>query len=184
MTCITCALETCAFDVLSNGWISGDGTLLSGGSNVYGQLGREVHNLEMLPVNIGFLPLSIASGYGHSLAICQFKSVEVGGDTTTTIVSWGWNHSSQLGRVGANNVPLVVEGLEGEIPISVSGGRAHSIALTSKREVWVWGCGKNGRLGLGSSIDEIEPCLVECLEGCEVLQAVAGFDHNLVLISE
>ncbi|XP_059661314.1 ultraviolet-B receptor UVR8 [Cornus florida] len=161
-----------------------DGTLLSSGSNIYGQLGRVIQDLGMLPVDISFQPLSIASGLGHCLAICQIASPEVTGDATS-IISWGWNHSSQLGREGPENLPsLVITGLAEETPISVSGGRAHSIALTSKREVWVWGCGKNGRLGLGSSFDIPEPTLIECLEGSEVLQAVTGFDHNLVLIAE
>ncbi|XP_030973611.1 secretion-regulating guanine nucleotide exchange factor [Quercus lobata] len=160
-----------------------NGTLLSCGSNVYGQLGRVKQDLGMLPVDISSVPLSIASGLGHSLAICRVASSETVGDDTN-IVSWGWNQSSQLGRTGPSNVPLVVEGLAEEIPVSVSGGRVHSIVLTSKGEVWVWGCGKNGRLGLGSSCDEAEPILLDSLEGCEVLQVVSGFDHNLVLIAE
>ena len=137
----------------------------------------------MLPVDMKLQPVSIASGLGHSLAICQIGRPEGTGDNTG-IVSWGWNQSSQLGREGPETLPLVVEGLAGENLISVSGGRAHSIALTSKGEVWVWGSGRNGRLGLGSSMDEAEPMLVEYLEGCEVLQAVSGFDHNLVLVAE
>ncbi|CAN6680353.1 hypothetical protein ACFX13_018745 [Malus domestica] len=163
--------------------LCGDGTLLSCGSNVYGQLGREKQDLGLFPVDISFRPTSIASGLGHSLAICQVPSSNVikGAED---IVTWGWNQSSQLGRGGSENIPLVVEGLEGEIPVSVSGGRVHSIALTSKGEVWVWGCGKNGRLGLGSSCDEAEPILLDSVEGCQVLQAVSGFDHNLVLIAE
>ncbi len=159
--------------------------MLSCGSNVYGQLGRVKQELGMLPVDITAVPVSIASGLGHSLAICRVASLD--SDTigdATSIVSWGWNQSSQLGRTGPENVPLVVEGLAEEIPVSVSGGRVHSIVLTSKGEVWVWGCGKNGRLGLGSSFDETEPILLDSLEGCEVLQVVSGFDHNLVLIAE
>ncbi|XAR56353.1 hypothetical protein NMG60_11036807 [Bertholletia excelsa] len=160
-----------------------DGTLLSCGSNIYSQLGRSTPDLGLQPVDVNFHPVSIACGLGHSLAICQIAKSE-GTKDTTGIVSWGWNQSSQLGREGPENLPLVVEGLAGETPISVSGGRAHSIALTSKKEVWVWGSGRNGRLGLGSSIDANEPNLVEYLEGSEVLQAVAGFDHNLVLVAE
>ncbi|KAG5545887.1 hypothetical protein RHGRI_018144 [Rhododendron griersonianum] len=160
-----------------------DGTLLSGGSNVYGQLGRVIQDLGMLPVDIKFHPTSIASGLGHCLAICQIKRSEGTGESTG-IVSWGWNQSSQLGREGPENLPLVVNELAAETPVSVSGGRAHSIALTSKGEVWVWGSGRNGRLGLGSSMDEAEPQLVDYLEGSEVLQAVSGFDHNLVLVAE
>lgn len=162
---------------------SGNGTLLSCGSNIYGQLGRSKKDLGMLPVDISFCPISIASGLGHSLAVCRGPSSVVTGDAKS-VITWGWNQSSQLGRVGPADIPLMVEGLEEEIPVSVSGGRVHSIALTSRGEVFVWGCGKNGRLGLGSSTDEAEPILLDSLEGCEVLQVVSGFDHNLVLVAE
>ncbi|XP_058082038.1 ultraviolet-B receptor UVR8 [Magnolia sinica] len=157
-----------------------DGTLLSGGSNIYGQLGRVTEGSKMLPVNISFEPISISSGLGHSLAVCQIPSPEVAGEATS-VLTWGWNLTSQLGRQGPENFPALVHMLDGERPVSVSGGRAHSIVLTSKREVWAWGSGRNGRLGLGSSVDEAEPALVDCLTGFEVQQVVAGFDHTLVL---
>ncbi|KAF2289009.1 hypothetical protein GH714_023838 [Hevea brasiliensis] len=140
---------------------------------------EELHGTEVV---------DIASGLDHSLhqvlaTLWQFVELHIRRDATS-IVSWGWNHNSQLGRMGPENIPLEVEGLAGERVVSVSGGRVHSIALTSKQEVWVWGCGKNGRLGLGSSADEAEPILLDSLEGYEVLQAVSGFDHNLVLITQ
>ncbi|KFK29675.1 hypothetical protein AALP_AA7G164000 [Arabis alpina] len=152
-----------------------DGTLLSSGSNIYGQLGRSTQDLGMSPVDITESPISIAAGLGHSLAICNSGE--------TKIVSWGWNRSRQLGRGKPENLPSKVEGLDGESPASVSAGRVHSLSVTEKGEAWVWGCGKNGRLGLGSSSDEPEPMLLEDVEGC-VLQAVAGFDHSLVLVAE
>lgn len=162
--------------------LCGNGNLLSGGSNTYGQLGRVAQDYGMVPVTTSFIPISISSGLGHSLAICQVESSEaIGG--ATSIISWGWNQFFQLGRAGPGSCPMAVKGLAGETPVAVSGGRAHSIALTSKGEVWVWGCGKSGRLGLGSSTDEVEPSLLEYLEGSEVLQVAAGFDHNLVLVA-
>lgn len=160
-----------------------DGTLLSGGSNVYGQLGREKSDLGLHPVDFQLRPISIASGVGHSLAICEHITSEAT-KQAPSVVTWGWNQNSQLGREGPENVPMVVETLDGEKPILVSGGRVHSIAVTTKQEIWSWGCGRNGRLGLGSSADEFEPMLVESLKGFQVLGAVAGFDHNLVLVAE
>ena len=151
---------------------------------MYGQLGRVKQDLGIFPVDISFKPESIASGLGHSLAICKISSSNPD-DTESvmaSIVSWGWNKNSQLGRVGPDNVPMMVEGLEGETPVSVSGGRVHSIALTLAGEAWVWGCGKNGRLGLASSVDEAEPAFLNPLAGFEVLQVVSGFDHSLVLV--
>lgn len=165
--------------------MSGDCNLLSSGSNIYGQLGRVRQDLGFFPVdmNMIFCPISIASGLGHSLAICQSAASDTS-EATWSVASWGWNKGSQLGRPGPENLPALVEALEGIDPVSVSGGRAHSIALTSKAELWVWGSGRNGRLGLGSSSDETEPIFLDSLEGCVVKQAVAGFDHSLVLVAE
>lgn len=164
--------------------ISGDGTLLSCGDNTYGQLGRTTEGSKLLPVetNFNFKPLSVSAGLGHSLLLCKTESEHE--NESNAVLSWGWNRSSQLGRQGQEGIPLSVEGLSGEDPIAVSAGRVHSIVLTSKGEVWVWGSGRNGRLGLGSSTDEAEPALLECLEGFQVLQAAAGFDHNLLLVAE
>ncbi|CAI8588682.1 unnamed protein product [Vicia faba] len=161
-----------------------DGALLSCGSNVYGQLGRAAKDLGFFPVEINLTPISIAAGFGHSLAICQLDESD-GSDTvgTTNIASWGWNQSSQLGRPGPANLPALTHALAGENPVSVSAGRAHTVALTSKGEMWVWGSGKNGRLGLSSSVDEVEPFYLDSLEGFQILQAVSGFDHNLVLVA-
>lgn len=160
-----------------------DGTLLSSGSNVYGQLGRRCNkqDLGMSPVDITGSPVSIAAGLGHSLAICNVESDSSA--RRVVVSSWGWNRSQQLGRGKPEEVPREVEGLDGESPASVSAGRVHSLCVTEKGEAWVWGCGKSGRLGLGSSVDEPEPMLLEDIEGC-VLQAVAGFDHSLILVSD
>ncbi|CAN1781384.1 Ultraviolet-B receptor UVR8 [Linum perenne] len=151
-----------------------DGKLLTSGSNVYGQLGRQNQGMGFFPADITANTSHIAAGLGHSLAICNAAS-------SASILSWGWNGSSQLGRTGNENRPSEVEGMSEERAISVSAGRVHSMAVTSEGELWVWGCGKSGRLGLGSPYDEQEPIVVDSLEGRKVLQAVAGFDHNLVL---
>ncbi|KAK1316183.1 Ultraviolet-B receptor UVR8 [Acorus calamus] len=161
-----------------------DGKIYSCGDNTYNQLGRVTEGSKIFPVEMSFRPLSISAGLGHCLIVCEVPSDETTGEMGTGVVSWGWNGCSQLGRRGPDGHPGLVEGLVGERPVSVSGGRVHSIVLTSKKELWAWGSGRNGRLGLGSSADEPEPALVECLEGFEVLQAVAGFDHNLVLVAE
>ncbi|CAH9105037.1 unnamed protein product [Cuscuta epithymum] len=135
----------------------------------------------MHTVDIGFRTLGIASGLGHSLAVCEVPYSEVASGVGIKVFSWGWNQNSQLGRQGPSHIPQQVEGLDGETPKSVSAGRAHSLALTAKNDVWVWGCGKNGRLGLCSSTDESEPMIVDFSQSYEVLEAVAGLDHTLVL---
>lgn len=172
-----------------------NGLLFSFGDNIYGQLGRSLQGPLLQPVELNQKVVAIAAGLGHSLAISlnQMSSTQGGESRTnashteelnTDIFSWGWNSTFQLGRTGGEitSKPGKVKGLDGKKPVTVSGGRAHSIAITSERELWVWGCGRNGRLGLGSNIDEPEPYPVESLEGLRVLQAVCGFDHNLLLV--
>jgi alpha-tubulin suppressor-like RCC1 family protein len=160
-----------------------NGVLLSGGDNTYGQLGRKPELPKLLPVDMIYRSFSVSASVGHSLALCHISTEGTDG-VETGVISWGWNNSSQLGRPGPEDIPSVVDCLRGEKPVSVSAGRVHSIVLTSKGEVWAWGSGRNGRLGLGSSIDEPEPCLVDTLEGVEVLHVAAGMDHNLIVVAE
>ncbi|KAL6604495.1 hypothetical protein ACP70R_028746 [Stipagrostis hirtigluma subsp. patula] len=163
--------------------LSSDGVVLSGGDNTYGQLGRNSGSPKFLPVDMSYISFSVSASVGHSLALCPISNESTDG-VETGVLSWGWNCSSQLGRPGKEDVPGLVDCLSGEKPVSVSAGRVHSIVLTSKAEVWTWGSGRAGRLGLGSSIDEAEPCLVDTLEGVEVLQVAAGMDHNLLLVAD
>ncbi|KAK9156449.1 hypothetical protein Sjap_003929 [Stephania japonica] len=157
------------------------GRLISGGSNQNGQLGRQ----QVMPpylddmlqdVNMSARPLSISSGHGHSLAVCRQTLPTTAGEDIG-IFTWG----SFCAR--DDDLPILVKGLEGETPLSVSGGRVHSLALTSQGQVWVWGYGNNGRLGLGSSLNEPYPTVLKYLQGFEVLQTTCGYDHSLVLVA-
>ena len=137
----------------------------------------------MLPVDISYIPFSVSASAGHSLALCHI-STKGTDNVKTGVLSWGWNCSSQLGRPGQEDAPALVNYLVGENPITAAAGRVHSIVLMSNGDVWAWGSGRNGRLGLGSSMDEAEPCLIDTLEGVEVLQVATGMDHNLILVKE
>ncbi|KAI4978253.1 hypothetical protein ZWY2020_014807 [Hordeum vulgare] len=160
-----------------------NGTVLSGGDNTYGQLGRKSCWAKLLPVDISYIPFSVSASAGHSLALCHISS-KGAENVKTGVLSWGWNCSSQLGRPVQEDAPALVNYLVDENPITIAAGRVHSVVLTSNGEVWAWGSGRNGRLGLGSSMDEPEPCLIDTLEGVEVLQVATGMDHNLILVKE
>lgn len=163
------------------------GELCSFGDNSLGQLGRStaisavqssifaVENSEDHVQGLirGEKVLHVGAGLGHSLAVTAQGS----------IYSWGWNAGHQLGRDERqdSSLPACVEDVEGDV-VALVGGRAHSLALTSQGQLWVWGSGKNGRLGLGSPADEPSPLLLESLENHCIAEVACGFDHSLILL--
>ena len=61
-------IDTCSFMFI---------LIVLSGSNVHSQYGREKQDFGLLPVDLSFLPMSIAAGFGHSSAICQVPSSDV-----------------------------------------------------------------------------------------------------------
>ncbi|EFJ35462.1 hypothetical protein SELMODRAFT_404893 [Selaginella moellendorffii] len=157
--------------------LSESGLLFSFGDNSTAQLGRETTEDSPIISRVGGdlegkQVVAIGAGWGHSLAVER---------CSRAAYTWGWSSGSQLGRSGPSSVPKQLEELDDPV-VSVAGGRVHSLALTSKHQVWTWGCGRNGRLGLGSSRDENLPVLVESLEEhAEVIDVCCGYDHSLLL---
>ena len=54
--------------------------------------------------------------------------------------------------------------------------------LNSLTQLYSWGSGHNGRLGLGYQQDMDVPEMVSELDGTEILDVACGHDHTLVLI--
>jgi alpha-tubulin suppressor-like RCC1 family protein/phosphodiesterase/alkaline phosphatase D-like protein len=110
-----------------------DGTLVSWGYNIYGQLGNNVLTSSNVPVAInsmgvlsGKTVVAVACGSSHSLALCS------DGNTAT----WGYNNNGQLGNSSTTNssVPVWVNTSRlrpGERFAALKGGLAHSLALVA-----------------------------------------------------
>ena len=58
------------------------------------------------------------------------------------------------------------------------------MALSSDGEVFTWGCGREGQLGLGDLSSPRSPQLVHSLLGCHVLQVSAGEYHSAALAAD
>jgi alpha-tubulin suppressor-like RCC1 family protein len=93
-----------------------------------------------------------------------------------------------MGDYEARDAPRVVHlALREEDVACVACGRAHTLAVTQRGEVYAWGCGGQGRLGLevadavsGSDASSATtpthalPALVEGLRGVCIVQVVCG----------
>ena len=75
------------------------------------------------------------------------------GDPSRHVYTMGSNTDGKLGigerTLRQSNVPCLVEGLEGIKKVAC--GMSHTVAVGDSGEVWVWGQGFYGALGLGDS---------------------------------
>ena len=61
-------------------------------------------------------------------------------------------------------------------------GYAHACLITENNELYTWGSGDKGRLGLGDYKDRYFPCLVETLGGVKIIKVSAGSLHTCALL--
>lgn len=139
--------------------LAADGKVYTWGDNSWGTLGRSITSatpaavpaISYLSLNTNITVRAIGAGTYHVLA--------AGNDGY--IYGWGSNDHNQLGfspnvfltptrfRL-ANSDPSIV-------PLAVTGGRGHSLALGSDGQVYAWGLNVSGQIGDGSQIDWPEP---------------------------
>ena len=119
--------------------------------------------------------------------------VACGSEHTAVVTSagevycWGWGQDGRLGNGTKKtmNVPVMAVGLQGHQVVAVSCGASHTAAVTSNGNVFCWGSGEDGQLGLGSRESFRSPMMVELggLGALRVTQVVCGGRHTLVLTS-
>ena len=141
--------------------LSQSGHVYSMGSNGYGQLGLGESTNEkqrdgsmqtlskLLPCLIEslvpFQVVDIASGNEHSLAL-----------TSDKLFSWGQGKYGALGISKSQNINVPTEvKFEGQIH-KIAAGSRHSAFITTSQELYMFGHGTQGQLGLGE----------ECTEKC------------------
>ncbi|KAK7468188.1 hypothetical protein BaRGS_00036601 [Batillaria attramentaria] len=103
------------------------------------------------------------------------------------LMTYGSGANGCLGHGNYNDVTQakIVEALLGYEVIQVSCGASHVLAVTNEHEVFAWGRGDNGRLGLGNQectafpqpvavAEDIRPCSVYCGVDCSVILTLDG----------
>ncbi len=113
-----------------------DGTVLSWGSNEFGQLGRitkKIFDAEAVAIPYLTDVIHISAKAHYSLALKR----------DGTIWSWGNNFTGALGTGDNENrsIPTRVEGIDGAT--SISAGNKFALALRSDGTVWGWGASCN-----------------------------------------
>ncbi len=101
------------------------------------------------------------------------------------IYTWGRGGFGRLGHgtFAHATTPRLVEGLRGIHCQQVVCGFAYTAAVSKDGELYMWGAGENGRLGLGDTQDRHIPSKVTVL-GKRVKQVFAGSVHTCVLLDD
>eukprot|EP00475_Leptophrys_vorax_P023127 TRINITY_DN3153_c0_g1_i1.p1 TRINITY_DN3153_c0_g1~~TRINITY_DN3153_c0_g1_i1.p1 ORF type:complete len:528 (+),score=150.97 TRINITY_DN3153_c0_g1_i1:104-1687(+) len=126
-----------------------------------------------------------------SFAVADNHNVALSGGKVYT---WGDGTWSKLGHDDVDDklVPAVVKAFEGIEIVQVAAGGYHSLAVSSSGELFAWGWGKGGRLGVPPS-PEIEtdstwveplPKSVKFPDGVKIVKAAAGQSSSAAISSE
>jgi alpha-tubulin suppressor-like RCC1 family protein len=138
---------------VSAGWehsmaLLADGSVYTWGAGNVGQLGNRSTQDSLTPVsvNLGQAAKAIAAGWLHCLAVLSNGAVR----------SWGSNAGGQLGYTNSqygygsySPAPIAVIYLTKAV--SVAAGGYHSGAIDANGAVWMWGWGRYGQLGDGTT---------------------------------
>jgi alpha-tubulin suppressor-like RCC1 family protein len=116
----------------------------------------------------------LAVGVDHSLAL-----------KNGSVYAWGWNVVGQLGNGSMNgsDTPVKARLPGGTKVIGVSGGFAHTVAVTSSGQVFSWGKNYNSDLGNGSTTDSDVPVRSMLPVGTKVVAVAASTDSSFALTS-
>lgn len=117
----------------------------------------------------------------------DLRGISPQSSSSSTLYTWGGGEEGQLGHGDSDDRlhPTEVASLT-EVPLSsVACGANHTIAVSSLRdEVYAWGWGDFGRLGIGDPSDVLVPTPIPALSGVAVAQVACGDSHCMVVATD
>ncbi|KAM9965762.1 hypothetical protein ACTFIR_005936 [Dictyostelium discoideum] len=171
--------------------ITDQGEVYSWGLGVFGQLGHGnvksyLHpkkiqqftelNEEIAQVACGSNFTMVRSVQGLLYAFGHGEYGQLGSTEETQHLDFGGrdNHFKY-------SIPIVVKSLETKKIKNVACGHLHTIVVTDENEVYQWGWGSSGALGLGNKRFQLVPQLITSLSGEEIASITAGEKHTIVV---
>ncbi|KAH6755947.1 hypothetical protein C2S53_007073 [Perilla frutescens var. hirtella] len=146
------------------------GKLFTWGDSDKGRLGHPDQERKLLPTYVAQL-------FDHDFVQVSCGDTLTAGLTSTgRVFTIGSAVYGQLGIPQARDKSIVaVKGrLIDEFVVEISSGSFHVAVLTSRGNVYTWGRGENGQLGLGDTKDRNSPNLVDSLKGTKVEKITCG----------
>ncbi|XP_058089879.1 ultraviolet-B receptor UVR8 isoform X3 [Magnolia sinica] len=112
----------------------------------------------------------IACGDSHCLAVTMDGEVQ----------SWGRNQNGQLGLGTTEDslVPQKIQAFQGIAVKMIAAGAEHTAAVTEDGDLYGWGWGRYGNLGLGDRNDRLLPGKVSAVE------ISGGWRHTMAITSD
>eukprot|EP00966_Prymnesium_polylepis_P068218 1585429-Prymnesium_polylepis.1 len=157
--------------------VTQSGEVLTWGLGGSGQLGIGDHNTSPIPRAVPGLATEavqgVACGFGHSVVLTR------GGG----LFSWGWNRDGQLGVGDTQNrsSPCRLSGM-GVLFQHIACGGAHSAVVSTTGQLYTFGSGSCGQLGLGTvQANALRPTLVSKLVDLGVKCALASCGEEFTL---
>lgn len=151
------------------------GRLYAWGSGDYGRLGhgdtlpqRSAKLVEMLRDKD---VCKVVCGLRHTLVLTDSGQV----------YSYGFGGDGQLGHGDREiqTLPTLVQALSGENIVEIACGDKHSVALTAGGDVFTWGEGALGQLGLGAKLQRhLRPSRIPVLLTQRIVSISAGSSHT------
>jgi alpha-tubulin suppressor-like RCC1 family protein len=157
-----------------------DGKLYGWGYNSSGQLGdgtttnHASRGQVLLPA--GVVPVAVAAGDAHSLALAADGS----------LYAWGDNHYGQLGDGSTVNrsTPVRVVLPAGVTAVAMAAGYDHSLALGSDGQLYGWGSNASGQLGDYTTVNRRTPVRARVPAGVTPGLLAAGFESSLMIATD
>ncbi|KAG2572220.1 hypothetical protein PVAP13_7KG160600 [Panicum virgatum] len=115
----------------------------------------------------------IACGDSHCLAVTMAGEVQ----------SWGRNQNGQLGLGTTEDslLPQKIQAFEGVCVKMIAAGAEHTSAVTEDGDLYGWGWGRYGNLGLGDRNDRLFPEKVSSVEGEKMVLVACGWRHTITV---